>query len=258
MPTRYLWIVFCFLVTGLQPAFAERIHGPANIRETPSGKILFTLNDSVLVSAAPMRDGWFQIGIFVRLKTYEKFPEPETEVMKEIKKGSILFDMKKKEIGITTDIVLPKDIGFTSEQGKRVLEAHISGYTHQDNIRKDSIVEENLERILDNSKRPVLLSTLRTHLKAFEYHHSTLPIGFESYMCHEYSLDDPSPGPRIILIVQEQNLVAIISSRSLFVEHIGSAPPILDRYDLIYLQDMPAEDKTQLEHYYLNRFRYSD
>ena len=51
---------------SIEQIIGERIDGPANIRDTIDGKILFELFDNVLVETSPLKNNWLTVGIFVK------------------------------------------------------------------------------------------------------------------------------------------------------------------------------------------------
>lgn len=98
----------------------ERIDGPANIRDTVNGKILFTLNDNVVVETTPTQNKWLVAGVFVMLtpKQIEDF---------RIMPGTDLISTDKNVIGKTLDTV-----GIWMAEDSSGL---IGAYTHIDNIK---------------------------------------------------------------------------------------------------------------------------
>ena len=73
--------------------FADLIDGPANIRETPNGKILFSLNNDVSVQCEDIADNWCHISLMVWVKPEDVLNK------KQIKKDAILYDSDNHEIG---------------------------------------------------------------------------------------------------------------------------------------------------------------
>ena len=63
---KYLaFIIFIFIHKEIQAQskleVGERINGPANIRDTVNGNVLFSLNDGVLIETSPAINKWLKI-----------------------------------------------------------------------------------------------------------------------------------------------------------------------------------------------------
>ena len=72
----------------------ERINGPANIRDTVNGKLLFSLNDGVIIETSPAINKWVKIGVYVKLtiKQMEDFKlEKNISLINE--NGKTFFDI---------------------------------------------------------------------------------------------------------------------------------------------------------------------
>lgn len=179
----------------------ERIDGPANIRDTVNGRILFTLNDNVLVETSIAQGKWTIVGLNVKLteQQFENFKiYPNTD----------LISSDGQKIGITKDTVY---IWMTEENSGLV-----GAYTHIDNIKKQSMPEFHLEQILEKEK--FTFSSLQSFIKNFKfqkYDLNKLP-NLTQYLIYESIIEDMSPRDRITLLFnQSQNLVGIIHSRPL-------------------------------------------
>lgn len=118
-----------------QLILGERIDGPANCRDSANGKILFKLNDNVLVQTAPIENKWFEIGIFLDLtgkeiKDYIILPNTDL-----ISDGEIVGRSVD-----TIDIWMERDgYGF------------VGAYTYVDNVKKMSIPEVVLSKEIERN-----------------------------------------------------------------------------------------------------------
>src|SRR5689334_23411399 len=73
------------------PIISERIDGPANIRDSVNGRLLFVLNDDVAISANTSKNSWLKVGIVADLNKEQW----ETKII--AKGSSIIVD--GKEVG---------------------------------------------------------------------------------------------------------------------------------------------------------------
>ncbi len=121
---KYLaFIIFIFIQREIQAQsrldIGERINGPANIRDTVNGIVLFSLNDGVLIETSPAINKWVKIGVYVKLtgKQMEAF---------KLEKNIPLLNKAGKTIGKTISLV---EITMIEEEV-----GYIEAYTHQDNL----------------------------------------------------------------------------------------------------------------------------
>ena len=89
-------IIGLMFLTVSVSGHSERINGPANIRDSAKGEISFSLNDNVEVETIEPQNDWFKILISIKLTNEQYRADPLV-----FKKGTKLFDMKGREIGIT-------------------------------------------------------------------------------------------------------------------------------------------------------------
>lgn len=179
----------------------ERIDGPANIRDTVNGKIIFTLNDNVLIETTPTQNKWLVVGVLVMLtpKQIEDF---------KILPGTDLVSTDKNVIGKTVDTV-----GIWMAEDSSGL---IGAYTHIDNIKSSSIPESILSEFLNQDKTKLSdLEQFMTSLKFEKYELGEL-TSLTQYFIYESIVVDMSPRDRITLLFSKDNVLAgIIHSRPL-------------------------------------------
>jgi len=179
----------------------ERIDGPANLRDTVNGKIIFTLNDNVLVETTPAENKWLVAGVFVMLtpKQIKDF---------KILPGTDLISTDKKVIGKTVDTV-----GIWMAEDSSGL---IGAYTYIDNIKSTTIPEIILSKLINQDKTKLSdLEQFMTWLKFEKYELGKLP-NLTQYFIYESIVVDMSPRDRITLLFSKDNtLVGIIHSRPL-------------------------------------------
>ena len=181
----------------------ERIDGPANIRDTVNGNLLFVLNDNVHVSATEAEGGWLQVGILADI-TEDEWNKNR------IKKGSqIILDGRVVGTAIS-------DFTIGSMKTNEGLLGEVVGYTSIKNIKPNTVPENALNKILNGREGPIKFDELDTYLKEFEIHSfDSLIKGAEGYMLHENWVDDPSPLLRLWFIFKDEELIGIFHSRAL-------------------------------------------
>jgi len=203
-----LFLFFTFPIYAQTDPSGELIDGPANIRDTVNGKILFSLNDSVQINTLIPKNNWYQIGTTVQL-TKE---QAENE---EIPSGVKLFDKNNKEIGITKNKIKPWVVDDYNGLHLGIL----SGYTYKNNIRVKSLIESILTDSI-NKYKDYSLKTFKGFIKKYKFKDMTYLQGFDCYYIFKNSVNDISPGPRIFLIFQNDILEAIVSSRQMHIKNM--------------------------------------
>lgn len=214
MHNRVLLTAFLLAFFSSLPAFAEKIDGPANIRDAIKGKVIFSLNDFVEITSTVEQKDWHQIGITISLS------EKEFRQAK-ILKGAKIIDSEGKEIGTAlADIDLETYSSGGAAEVPIKLGAELSGFTHKKNIRPESVVEMALNKILkENNDITLPNASLEKFIKEFRLEENPeFPnerLNFLTYVVNDTWLDDPSPIDRVRLIFEKKRLIAVIHSRNL-------------------------------------------
>ena len=183
---------------------SERIDGPANIRDVANGKLLFTLNDNVVVSANEPQDKWLKIGIFADL-TQKQMDNLS------ISKGSKIF-VDGKEVGQATDD-LQLVSAFKSNNG---LKGELVGYSSISNIKPNTIPENAFTAIINDSSLALTINDFKHFLKDFQFNdYDGLLPNFKGYEIDENWIDDPSPLLRLWLLFKGGRLYGVFHSRPL-------------------------------------------
>jgi hypothetical protein len=201
--------------------FAERIDGPANIRQEIKGEIIFSLNDNVEVDIGELTNDWYELVVSLRL-TEKQF------VSGLIKKGEKLYS-GKGEIGVAL-----KDLSLSSKYSgggapgvPKWYGVDIYGYTFKGNIRPESIVEPAISKLIESNSQKLSIQAFKKHMDYFGYVDG-LKIKdlekYETYMIYESILDDISPLDRIRLIFDDENLIAVVHSRDLTIKNFETIP----------------------------------
>lgn len=181
--------------------YSERIDGPANVRSSPNGTILFSLNEDAIVDVGLEKDGWYPL-IYSSDLDYDEFG------LDSIKAGRFII-----HAGDTSGTIIKTHSVSTAQAGKSSW-AILHGYTHKDNIKEESIIENRInEKIqsndwsFDNWKEIIRLFDL----KSFRIDDDQISTFYKN----ESVAIDYSPGLRILLIFEKNQLVGILHSRSI-------------------------------------------
>ena len=202
------FIVFILFFTLVTDAYSEIIDGPANVREKPRGEIAFKLFDNVKVEAKEPDGDWYRIGVWAKLPG-EQF-NADT-----LKRGTRLYNESGDQIGIVTKD-LPLFSRYMDGPDNTLL---ITGYTYKNNIRTDSIIENQLNKILKSNSNNFTIAKFINHLNKFKYNKLDERLFIDKpiimYMVYESELVDPSPTDRIRLFFENNELIAIYHTRKI-------------------------------------------
>jgi hypothetical protein len=238
-----IWCMVLFAFVSLN-AWAEMIDGPANIRDKPNGRTLFSLNDNVIVESSSPQHGWFKIDLPVYVDEDKSFVDDEGMVLNDSVK---LYDENGSQIGNTLSKV--KAFPYYDQSvvnGRRVVV--LKGVTSKKNIRPKSILELRLAAVLDTSKT---LSLDKFHDVMTEFH-------FKEWMPHEkftpYILFDdvtisPSPWPRAVLFFYDKKFVAVYHSKPISSSHLILSEDIRGS-TMSYVQNVKLEIRDKLSEIY--------
>jgi hypothetical protein len=189
----------------------ERIDGPANVRETPNGRILFSLETGVPIETAQdsAAQDWIKLLVQITIADGDSLILP----------GKKLVDVNGKTVGKTIDTT--RVVQYDETTG------FIYGVTHRKNLLAGSVPEIELEKALQ--KKQFSLKELKPFADA---------AGFEKALWYDMEGDlsqhvkdamrkltvsyvlesmyeDPSPRPRISLAFGESgNLVYFTHQRA--------------------------------------------
>jgi hypothetical protein len=212
-------ILFCLTILVLTYFKAEAQHceeiinGPANIRDTVNGRILFSLSDSLLVDTDGDYDNnWFEVGLFINLN------ERQLKIGKILKGESLFSDTIKIGIALS-DIIVGKDTWHLVADDSSTTD-YITGYTFKSNLRQDSFIEY----ILMNLIKPDNLSTrtlnrIKPLIDKYKFDGGDWKSNYKYYSISDDGLFyNPSPPIRIGLIFKDEILIAIVHSRNILID----------------------------------------
>jgi hypothetical protein len=205
---------------------SERIDGPANIRDTVRGRVLFNLYDNVPVYASDTSGKWCAVAVPVSLGA--------TQANKGLIDNGRHLYWKDREIGITlADVSIdPMDIIEEHEN----YTGYLRGYTSTQNINPQTI-PENILCSLIGKDTSLTISRLQSFIKGFQFISSNVE-NYKTFQLDELS-DGPSTGLRIMLVFDHDKLFAVVHHRRLGL--LSIKPSLLERgYKLTIVGDQPA------------------
>jgi len=126
MKKRVALFLFLFLIYFHNTPYAEQIDGPANVRLSPKGDIVLTLNDGTSVDIIASEGEWFHISFYA---VVDKSVLAEGNA---IPKNTILRDIQGGEIGKTLNTVR---VTSSTKKNDQVL-LNLRAYTFKDNIKQ--------------------------------------------------------------------------------------------------------------------------
>ena len=233
LKTLTFFIFFCILKdvqSQTRLEVGERINGPANIRDTVNGKILFSLNDGVIIETSPSINKWVKIGVYVKLtgKQIEAF---------KLEKNISLINEDGKTIGKTISQV---EISMIEEEM-----GYIEAYTHQDNINMGFNPEVQLMKILDmgNYQKKALEPFMKKF--GFTEYQEDNKLKFTQYFIYESTVVDFSPLDRITLMFDNQNVVGYFHTRNMVVKGFKTYE-LVRGHKLSILETLPNKDIKSL------------
>jgi len=211
---------------------SERIDGPANIRDTISGRLLFSLNDNIPVEATKPKNKWLQVGILADLTQKQK----DSLI---ILRGSSLF-INGKVSGQTIEDVHLRG-AFNSKDG---LKGELVGYTSASNIRERTIPENIFSAIINSDTGSLKKTNFTKFLKDFQFNdYDGLLPEFKGYEIDENWIDDPSPLLRLRLLFKGDKLYGVFHARDL---NLNSAITIKVKCGF-YFSTFSQDDKINKE-----------
>lgn len=229
------------LIISLQIAFgtlAERIDGPANVRTTPKGTPIISLNDNVEVGCSRLVNGWYTIVVSLKI-TKEQY-----ESSTPISEGDSLFNWQDEFIG-TALAAIPDSLQGTWYSGgaaanPRRYGMDIYASTYKTNIKAESVPELILASILSKTNNRPTKEDLAQYMRDFAFRDigiiGRLVSGYEERMIYESTIEDPSPMDRIRLMFKNSELVAIVHTRP--ISELLNSQILLHGRNMILLKQM--------------------
>jgi hypothetical protein len=149
--------LFSFLLLLSINSSGQYVNGPANIRNSPNGDKLFSINDYVLIDIDDNAiDDWYKIELHCYVKPNQLIDK------KIIKANSILLDFDGDSIGVTLnqfEINNNYNEKYWKYNELEKIEIGLTGYTFKNNIRQEITRDEiiiNKESYVDSCQNTYL------------------------------------------------------------------------------------------------------
>ncbi|MBA4409758.1 MAG: hypothetical protein Q8S54_04060 [Bacteroidota bacterium] len=193
---------------NLDKIFGERINGPANIRDTINGKVLFELDDNILVECTEDKNNWHIIGLDIRVNS--------TQIKNfKLAKGDTLFRINGEKIGIAIN----ETRLWRADENNGIETAFVIGYTFNGNIKPESVIENALTKIILEKRNEVFFNDLKGLIDSFQlrkFNPANQPnANGEWYYFDDNLIEDISPRDRITLIMENKKLIGVVHSHKL-------------------------------------------
>lgn len=122
----------------------EIIDGPANVRDTVNGKIIFVLKDNIPVTSTDTINRWLRVGLIADI-TSSQYKDHSFE-----KGDKILLE------GVEVGTVLERMHLPTVMETNQGLKGEVVGYTSIRNIKEETFPEFALAKIVNRDKTPTI------------------------------------------------------------------------------------------------------
>jgi hypothetical protein len=186
----------------------ELIDGPANVRDTVNGNLIFSLYNGVPVTTTDTVNKWIQVGIVADVT------RTQLDALA-LEKGDTIF-FEGKPVGIA----LQKTSLSTGMETNKGLKGELVGYTSIENIRPSTIPEFALSEII-NQNQVLTIDKFAPFFKKGGFSQSN-SNHFAGFQLDESWLDDPSPLLRLWVLFNENKLFGVVHSRKLTINNSES------------------------------------
>lgn len=211
----------------------ERTNGDVTLLDTIDGKPLVSLADNVLLDATMPRKGWSEANIEVGVT-------PAQEKAMIIKKGEPLR-LGGKVIGKALQDLELFSTGQHPATGEST--GYFFAYIQEKGIKPGSVIETSLSEFLAaHSSR--LLPDVQTFIKQWQLQTTGVNAPFIEYSNYENSVDDPSPGYRIVLVFYKNTMVGVVATRPLQLADV-KAQPLERGYTVYFFNDTDSKVKEE-------------
>jgi len=213
----------------------EKIDGPANIRDSINGNLLFELFDNVEIQSADFKNDWCEIGLFVKLN------EKEYKNGK-VEKGKDLINYDGQIIGKT----LKEVTTWTDISNKDGYYGFIAGFTHKNNIKKESLIENILIDYLKTNSRNK--NDFVSFIDKYEFEKREDILNYQCFYVYENWITDPSPGFRVCLLFQDNILQGIFHSRNIQIPNTTHYK-LNNDFNVLFFDDYPKTKQVEFVNY---------
>lgn len=191
----------------------ERINGSANIRDTINGRVLFTLDDNIPVECTEGKNDWHIVALNVRIS-------PEELKNFKIAGGKTLVGLNGEKFGVTIN----ETPLWRADENGGIETGFIKGYTFKENIKPESVIENVLNKIIEEKGNEIVENDLKGLIDSFQLEkcsESSEPDeNGKWYSYGDNLIEDISPRDRITLIIDNERLIGIVHSHQLNLKNL--------------------------------------
>jgi len=237
----YLLFILCF------HSFSATINGPANVRLSPNGPVILFLNDGEYVYADELKNNWFEIMINVKFKCSDlidgKFVSEGTKIYK-MDNRTIIGEVKSR-IDISEWLSLNPSSDF--------LETIIYGLTFKSNIYKNSILEREVERLINSNQ----LKTMDS-LSAFNFNRYEVDE-YIVWTTYDYSSPYASADFRMMIYFDLKGVLIGVANNNRRLDLVNKLETKIDRgFRMQYINLLPEKERILFEEKTTNFFQFRD
>ncbi|MFT5822868.1 MAG: hypothetical protein ACI8ZM_004125 [Crocinitomix sp.] len=214
----------------------ERIDGPANVRESPDGELIFELDDNAVIQMVDDTGEWVKISIHC-------YPNKKQLKSGILEKGAVLYSQNHASFGeMFADVIAL--VMFSDRENSY---AYLDGYTHRDNIRPVSIIENDLVTFIDENGRSK--AGFQSFIDKYHMQGESAHLDFEGSFLYENWITDPSPGYRINLFFLDDHLKGVFHSRDLNLPNSTTYEMNIFNYRVSFFNDYPEVEQLKFVEY---------
>ena len=229
-------------------SFGQLIDGPANCRSSINGKTLFILNDSTYIAAYEMENDWYKIIVsaYISTNVYSNGV---------LNKGSKLLNLENEIIG-TTQAEIRVPIESFQIDGNDYFMVHLEAYTYKSNIRKNTILEREIERILRIQDPSIKTLAMKDAIENFRFYSHEVS-GYTVYTTYD-EINPNSPEIRMFIYYSGTDLIAIANNNRGLTIHSLKHGKIDRDYNIYYFIPLTASEENTFKEKMDNYFRFRD
>lgn len=230
---RWFTIFFCFFShSGL---LAEIIDGPANLRKSPNGEVLISLNHGVPIEVLGKKDNWYitRVVFFVKKKDF---------IGGVVRSGVVLYDQNNIQIGETINLL--RFSSYSETSSNYIFE--LKSYTYNGNIIQASFLEDEIIRLVNDKK---LDRETLSELKYIELTNWASSFDYNSWIVFDPVFDLMGSVIRFIFVLEDSRVVAMVGGAKLSnqeFDYVKSENIEMWNLTLFYLEETSVKNQDKI------------
>ena len=244
---RIILMLLCF-AAAILPAQAEEIDGPANVRDKPNGKLLFSIEDGQHVYASELVNNWSQIILVANVRLVDL--KNDTILYKNSK---LYADDFQTVIGTSlTDFNIAANA--VDADNDDFVKVALRGYTYSGNIKPASVLERRVEQAVNPKTTTSSLQALKGDF-LFNFYEDV--EGFDVWTVYENSSPFMSNDFRMMIYFESSgSIIGIACHRKLNLK--AKTTSSIDRNYKMYYINPPSIDQKVFEKLMTDAFAVRD